>query len=58
MIKQKGFQDYLNDDPSLTEKITYEEFMNKKATPKDNEEISIEDAYDSYCRVLEAKNSQ
>ena len=57
MIKQKGFQDYLNDDQSLTEKITYEEFINsQKATNQKDD--GIEEAYDSYRRVLEAENNK
>ena len=32
MIKQKGFKNYLSDDSSLTEKITYEEFKNSQKT--------------------------
>ena len=53
MVKQKGFKDYLNDDPSLTEKITYEEFINsQKATGiKDD---GVEEAYNGYLKVLEA----
>lgn len=58
MIKPKSIQDFLDEDPSLTEKITYEEFIEKKAASKDNEEISIEEAYDSYRRVLEVENTK
>lgn len=57
-MKQKGFKDYLQDDPSLAEKYTYDEFYNqKKATPID-EDISIEEAYASFCSIRdEVKNS-
>ena len=52
MIKPKGFQDYLNDDPRLTEKITYEDFINsQKATGiKDD---GVEEAYNGFLKVLE-----
>ncbi len=57
MIKPKGLQDFLNEDPSLTEKITYEEFENgqKAINMKDD---GIAEAYDAYRRVLEAENTK
>ena len=52
MIKPKGLQDYLNDDPSLTEKITYEEFINSQKTTGIKDD-GVEEAYNSYLKVLE-----
>ena len=43
-IKQKGFRDYLADDPSLAEKITYEEFYSQKNAAPINEDVTIEQA--------------
>lgn len=56
MIKPKGLQDFLNEDASLTEKITYKEFENgqKAINMKD---YGIAEAYDAYRRVLEAENT-
>ena len=57
MIKSKGLQDFLNEDLSLIEKITYEEFENgqKVINIKDDE---IAEAYDVYRKVLESENTQ
>lgn len=52
MIKQKGFQDYLNDDPSLTEKITYEEFERMQHTSINQKNDDIEDVYNDYLKFL------
>lgn len=41
-IRQKGFAEYLADDPSLAEKYTYEEFYNQKNAMPDNEDVTIE----------------
>ena len=49
-VKTKSLQDYLNDDPSLREKISYEEFMAGKAAPK-NSDIPFEEAFRAYQRV-------
>lgn len=57
MVKQKGFKDYLNDDPSLTEKITYEEFIySQKATGQKDD--GVEEVYNDYLKVLETNNIQ
>ena len=52
MIKPKELQDFLNDDPSLTEKITDEEFMNSQK-PTGKKDDGVEEAYNSYLKVLE-----
>lgn len=51
MIKQKGLQDYLNDDPSLKEKLTYEEFMSRQKQGFDDS--GIEEAYEVYRKFME-----
>lgn len=52
MIKPKGLQDFLDENPSLTEKITYEEYMNsQKATNQKDD--GVEEAYNGYLKVLE-----
>lgn len=50
-IKLKGLRDYLEDDPSLAQKITYEEYMNKAATPQCSD-IPIETAYANYKKIV------
>ena len=52
MIKPKGLQDYLNEDPSLTEKITYEEFINNQK-PTGKKDDGLEEAYNTYLKDLE-----
>lgn len=44
MIKQKGFTDYLADDPSLAEKFTYDEFYGQKNAAPANKDVTIEQA--------------
>lgn len=41
-IKQKGFNDYLADDPSLAEKFTYEEFYDQKDAAPVNKDVTVE----------------
>ena len=36
MIKQKGFHDYLKDDPTLAEKYTYAEFNQQQTQSTPN----------------------
>lgn len=51
----KGLQDYLAEDASLMEEITYEEFENKKVAPG-NSDKSISEAYQvyqKYCANLQ-----
>ncbi len=55
MIKAKGLNEILEEDPSLTKKITYEEFMNG-ATASQDSDVSIETAYESYKKVKYDQN--
>lgn len=55
MVKPKGLGDFLAEDKSLTEKMTLQELEGGKAC--DRSDVSIEEAYDSYKRVLETLNS-
>ncbi len=55
-IKQKGFKEYLADDPSLAEKFTYEEFYGQKNAAPVNEDVTIEQAFNAcieMCGKLE-----
>ena len=56
MIKQKGFKEYLTDDPSLAEKFTYDEFYGQKNAAPANEDVNIEQAFNACvekCNQLE-----
>lgn len=48
----KGLQEFLKEDVSLTEKISYEEFEEKKAAPG-NSDDGISEAYRTYRAELE-----
>lgn len=50
MIKPKSLMDYISEDASLSQKITYEEFQNFIQTGFDNS--GIEEAYGSYCDFI------
>lgn len=50
--KTKGLQEFLAEDTSLTEQVTYAEFQNKKAAPN-NTNDRISEAYKAYCTALE-----
>ncbi len=55
-IRQKGFKEYLADDPSLAEKFTYEEFYSQKNVAPANEDVTIEQAFNAcmeMCSKLE-----
>ncbi len=52
MIKAKGLKEILEESPSLTRKITYEEFMNGATAPIDSD-VSIETAYEYYEKMCE-----
>lgn len=50
VIKSKGLKEILEENPSLSREITYEEFVNGKAKPQNSDE-SIEEAYANYRKV-------
>lgn len=50
MVKSKGLKEILAENPSLTRKITYEEYESGKANPQNSDE-SIEVAYANYKKV-------
>lgn len=58
MIKPKGLQDFLTEDPSLTEKITYEEFVRRQQTTATIKDDGVEEAYNAYRKVLEELNGE
>ncbi|MBR1478734.1 MAG: hypothetical protein IJ608_12380 [Lachnospiraceae bacterium] len=51
MYVKKGLVGFLNDDSSLLEETTLEEFETGKVAP-DNSDDDIEDAYRTYCRIM------
>ena len=59
MTKPKGLQDFLNEDSSLTEKITYEEFEKRQQITAIQKDDGVEEAYNGYRKVLkELENRQ
>lgn len=50
--KTKGLQEFLAEDSSLMERMTYAEFQSKKAAP-DNTDDPLPDVYKAYCDALE-----
>lgn len=53
-MKIKGLEEYLQDDADLMKEITYQQYQDKKAAPR-NTDHPIEEAYDEYCAVLSQK---
>ena len=49
-VYKKRLSDYLREDPSLAEKITYEEFQHGKGLP-DDMDMPFERAYRVYHRI-------
>lgn len=49
-IKSKGLKEILEENPSLSRKITYEEYVDGKANPQ-NSDDHIEIAYANYKKV-------
>lgn len=50
MVKSKGLKEILEENPSLTRKITYEDFETGKATPQ-NSDDPFEEAYKNFKRI-------
>lgn len=48
----KGLEQFLEEDPSLRESISYTEFENKKAAPN-NSDKKLAVVYQTYCDVVE-----
>lgn len=48
VIKPKGLSRFLEEDPSLAETYTYDEYQKGLAAPV-NTDVTIEEAYKSYC---------
>lgn len=51
MIKPKSIMDFIREDPGLSEKITYEEFM-KRSARSGFDDSGIEEAYEAYKKVM------
>lgn len=54
-MKSKGLKEYLEEDPSLTRKLTYEELQNNIVSCTDLDD-SIEEAYRTYRNFIENIN--
>lgn len=52
-IKQKGVCEYFADDPSLAEKFTYEDFYAKKNAAPVNEDVTIEQAFNTCIEICD-----
>ena len=50
VVKSKGLKEILTENPSLSRKITYEEYKGGKAVPQNSDE-PIESAYANYKKV-------
>ena len=48
----KSLQGFLNDDASLTEKVSYEQFLEKKTAPN-NSDDALGEVYKAYCIAVE-----
>lgn len=49
-VTPKGLAEILKEDPSLTEKYTYQEYCDNKTVPQ-NSDTALEKAYESYLKV-------
>lgn len=54
-MKSKGLQEILKENPSLTRKLTYEEFQNSIVSCE-NLDDGIEEAYEIYRKFIEKMN--
>lgn len=50
----KSLQDYLKEEPTLTTKITYEDFMSQQTTGLQYDDVDLEVAYET-CRKIEGE---
>lgn len=48
----KGLQDFLAEDRSLAEEMSYADYQDKKSAP-DNSDRGIKEVYETYCALLE-----
>lgn len=49
----KSIMDFIREDPGLSEKITYEEYVERCNRPGGFDDSGIEEAYEAYKRVKE-----
>ncbi len=50
VVKSKGLKEILEENPSLSRQVTYEEYIKGKNIPQNSDE-SLEDAYANYRKV-------
>ena len=54
MIKPKSIMDFIREDPSLSEKITYEEFLERQQRGHMEDDFPIiKEAYEAYKRTMQ-----
>lgn len=53
----KSLQEFLEDDPGLKEKITYDEYAEKRLSPE-NTDDKLEDAYAGYRAFVEKQGKR
>lgn len=51
LIMAKSIMDFIREDPGLSEKITYEEFI-ERSSKSGFDDNGIEEAYEAYKKVL------
>ncbi len=56
-IMPKGLDALLNDDPSLREKLTYEDYMAGKSVP-DNSDYKIDEVYEEYRSFIQKESAE
>lgn len=49
-VEPKGLTEILEEDVTLKEKYTYQEYLDNKIIPR-NSDTSLEDAYESYLKI-------
>ncbi len=56
-LKPKGLAEFLEEDSSLKEKITYDQYIQNGAVPE-NSDDELEKVYQVYCKILKERNSE
>lgn len=52
-VSPKNVRDFINEDPSLSHKMTYEEYLDTQNQPALSKEDGVEDAYESYKKYMD-----
>lgn len=51
-IQPKSIRDIINEDPGLSEPVTYEEFVRRQGQAGNIDDSTIEEAYAAYCKII------